>query len=228
MNDPYETLGVDKEASQEAIKKAFRRQAKEHHPDANGDPVKFDAITKAYRIIGDEEKRAYFDETGKEKEQDRVEQMAVQMFCDAFFTVINRLGADVFYSDVFRVVSKELDSLLKKQKAKIKNIKENQENLEKLLKKVHKKKKSEQTPPVIESMLIKAIGDSKALQANEEEGLQVLARAKEMVLWYTFEKDDKGNRPLRSAFVENPSARRWMKEAFEANIRGFSTWPSTE
>lgn len=64
-DDPYKELGVARSASQEEIRKAFRKLAKEHHPDRNqGDKAaeeKFKRISAAFDILGDEEKRKKFD-----------------------------------------------------------------------------------------------------------------------------------------------------------------------
>jgi DnaJ-class molecular chaperone len=65
MRDPYEVLGVQKSASSEDIKRAFRRLAKKLHPDANKKDVKaaakFAEINSAYELLGDEKKRKAFD-----------------------------------------------------------------------------------------------------------------------------------------------------------------------
>src|SRR5262249_41367064 len=65
MRDPYDVLGVPKNASAEAIKTAFRRLAKKLHPDANKQDKKaaskFAEVNAAYEILGDEDKRKAFD-----------------------------------------------------------------------------------------------------------------------------------------------------------------------
>jgi DnaJ-class molecular chaperone len=65
MRDPYEVLGVQRGASAAAIKSAYRKLAKKHHPDANkGDPKaadRFAELNTANEILGDEEKRKQFD-----------------------------------------------------------------------------------------------------------------------------------------------------------------------
>ncbi len=65
MRDPYEVLGVQRGANAAAIKSAFRKLAKKHHPDANkGDPKaadRFAELNTANEILGDEDKRKQFD-----------------------------------------------------------------------------------------------------------------------------------------------------------------------
>jgi len=61
----YDTLGVKKDASADEVKKAFRRLARKHHPDAGGDEEKFKEINEAYEVLSDAEKRAQYDQYGQ-------------------------------------------------------------------------------------------------------------------------------------------------------------------
>ncbi len=65
MADPYKTLGVARDASEADIKKAYRKLAKELHPDRNKDnpkaSEKFSQVTNAYDLLNDKDKRARFD-----------------------------------------------------------------------------------------------------------------------------------------------------------------------
>lgn len=65
MADPYKTLGVARTASEADIKKAYRKLAKELHPDRNKDNPKaaerFSQVTNAYDLLSDKDKRARFD-----------------------------------------------------------------------------------------------------------------------------------------------------------------------
>ena len=66
--DYYETLGVNKSADKEAIKKAYRKLAKKYHPDTNAGDAHaeemFKDVTEAYNVLSDEKKRKLYDEFG--------------------------------------------------------------------------------------------------------------------------------------------------------------------
>ena len=66
--DYYEVLGIDRNADESAIKKAYRKLAKKYHPDSNaGNPAaeqKFKEVTEAYTVLSDPEKRKMYDQFG--------------------------------------------------------------------------------------------------------------------------------------------------------------------
>ncbi|MBN2587948.1 MAG: DnaJ domain-containing protein, partial [Candidatus Fermentibacteraceae bacterium] len=67
--DLYSVLGMDENASQDELKKAYRKLAKKYHPDANpGDSKaeeRFKEVSEAYDILGSKEKRAQYDQMRK-------------------------------------------------------------------------------------------------------------------------------------------------------------------
>ena len=79
MDDPYKALGLTKSASQDDIKKAYRKIAKTDHPDLNPDPAaaeRFKAASSAYDLLKDPDQRARFDRgevdaTGQERAQQK-------------------------------------------------------------------------------------------------------------------------------------------------------------
>ncbi len=73
FKDYYSTLGVSKTATQEDIKKAFRKLARKHHPDVNPEDAaateKFKEISEAYEVLSDPEKRQKYDQFGSQWQQ---------------------------------------------------------------------------------------------------------------------------------------------------------------
>ena len=65
-NKYYDLIGVPKTATEQEIKKAYRKKALKEHPDKGGDPEKFKEITAAYEVISDREKRELYDRHGED------------------------------------------------------------------------------------------------------------------------------------------------------------------
>ena len=66
----YDVLGVSPNASADDIRKAYRRAALKEHPDKGGDEEKFKKISKAHRILTDDDKRRRYDQTGQQDDND--------------------------------------------------------------------------------------------------------------------------------------------------------------
>ena len=62
----YTTLGVEKDADESTIKKAYRKLAVKKHPDKGGDPAEFQEIQRAYEVLSNEQKRRVYDRAGLE------------------------------------------------------------------------------------------------------------------------------------------------------------------
>lgn len=60
----YDILGVSRDASQDDIKRAYRKAAIANHPDKGGDPEKFKEVSNAYQVLSDEDKRRRYDQVG--------------------------------------------------------------------------------------------------------------------------------------------------------------------
>lgn len=89
--DLYATLGVAKDATKDAIKKAFRAKAKTAHPDAGGKPETFHAIELAHRVLTDDQRREEYDRTGKTDDQpDNTDAQAMSIIS----AVVDRFLAD--------------------------------------------------------------------------------------------------------------------------------------
>ncbi|EDX53753.1 molecular chaperone DnaJ [Ureaplasma urealyticum] len=95
--DYYEVLGVSKSASSEEIKTAFRKLAKEHHPDRNksADDTVFKEINEAYEVLSDPKKRAQYDQFGHDGPQGFAGAGGFSGFSDGFG------GVDFDINDIF-------------------------------------------------------------------------------------------------------------------------------
>ena len=63
--DLYEVLGVDRSASADDLRAAYRQRARETHPDAGGAPGEFQAVQAAWEVLGDEERRRRYDRSAR-------------------------------------------------------------------------------------------------------------------------------------------------------------------
>src|SRR5690349_15480135 len=72
MADYYEILGIDRNASADDIKKAYKKQAKKYHPDLNKEESavkKFKDISEAYKVLSDEKTKRQYDQYGHDRYQ---------------------------------------------------------------------------------------------------------------------------------------------------------------
>jgi len=96
LTEYYELLGVNRDATPEEIKRAFRRLARKYHPDANPDDPeaeeRFKELNKAYSVLGDPDKRQRYDAFGPEG----VEGMAASAGADPFMATFEDLVGTIF------------------------------------------------------------------------------------------------------------------------------------
>ncbi len=64
QKDYYKILGVDRGASADEIKRAYRKLAQQYHPDKGGDSERFKEVSEAYQVLADQQKRAQYDQFG--------------------------------------------------------------------------------------------------------------------------------------------------------------------
>lgn len=99
MKDFYELLGLARTATPDEIKKAYRKKAKEHHPDAGGDEKTFKAIQHAYDILSDHEKRERYDRGESTEQGPSRTDVAKQFLYQLFEQCIDKHG---FKKDPFK------------------------------------------------------------------------------------------------------------------------------
>jgi curved DNA-binding protein CbpA len=85
----YDVLGVDDEADEKVIKKAYREKVKTCHPDIGGDPLEFQEVQRAYDVLSDPERRAKYDNTGEVDDEAKQENPAIRILADIFERVVD-------------------------------------------------------------------------------------------------------------------------------------------
>ena len=134
--DLYEALNINKTATKEQIKKAYRKKAQKAHPDRGGKPEEFHKLSVAYTVLMDDQKKAHYDSTGKYNEKkNNLDQQAFQ----ELFTLINKLigemiqgNVEVIHKNVVKTVQSGIGQGIDKTKDIIREAKKKVKKLEKL------------------------------------------------------------------------------------------------
>ncbi|KAH0536121.1 hypothetical protein GP486_008907, partial [Trichoglossum hirsutum] len=96
IENPYDILGVPRNATKEEIEKAFKAAVKKHHPDNGGDEKLFNKVVVASLILRDDEKRKKYDEDGiyNEERPDTTHSLAMEQVAMFFINSIEALVAN--------------------------------------------------------------------------------------------------------------------------------------
>lgn len=111
MKDPYDEIGVPRNATEDEIKKAFRKKAMTCHPDRNPGKEaedRFKDLTDAYMILGKRDKRDHFDHTGEKKEQSNDQASAVEVLVMALKAVMQQAVKSAHDFDILKEMSTRL------------------------------------------------------------------------------------------------------------------------
>lgn len=134
----YKTLGINKKANKNDIKKAYRDKAKKHHPDRNGNSSAFIEINKAHSILIDDKKRRLYDETGQTGEniKSKIAGAAHDRLCKIFLEIIDKKGEEIFQTDIIDIIEKNISNFIKQCKSIISKTKKEEKHLKKIKKRI--------------------------------------------------------------------------------------------
>jgi len=203
----YDILGVDEDAANDAIKRAYRRKAKETHPDRNeGKQEDFIEAHRAYAILSSPERRKKYDETGDESERNANSELAtcISLIQNMMQSLIDQAGENIIYIDIIG----EMKSALRKKSndhiTQIKHLKKRSGLYQKVLLKVKNKKKD----GVIEHILHDNIKTIKhAIQSNQEQ-IDIDDRALQLLENYGFDFEKKAQ-PKYTTIFSNSTTASW-------------------
>lgn len=118
MKTPYEKLGVRPAATSQEIKSSYRRLAKKYHPDVsknNEQAEQFKEVAEAYALLANPSRRARYDETGKEQDEQHEADIAVAELQGLFLDVLQKIDYQLL--DVIDVVRDSISESMPKFKA---------------------------------------------------------------------------------------------------------------
>jgi DnaJ-class molecular chaperone len=103
--DLYTTLGVTRTDGKEAIQRAYKKLAMQHHPDrADGDHDAFTAINAAYEILSDDKRRAQYDLTGDTRPEIHLEDVRKQQLATLMLQIVSQQDIDTRTHDIVQVM----------------------------------------------------------------------------------------------------------------------------
>lgn len=132
----YEDLGVPRDADPAAIKRAYRKRARDTHPDVGGDRKAFERVSRANLILSDPARRAKYDRTGEADDSpDNTESRALSALVGFFAAVVEQhlQGApDPFFLDLIKAARESFTEMLKNHEKQQKRLERGRSLTEKL------------------------------------------------------------------------------------------------
>jgi len=133
----YDTLGIDKTATQSEIKSAYRKKATEHHPDKNGgkESEEFHNVQLAYEVLSDPEERKQYDETGRYSNDPEWKKIR-----DRFYETLASVMFDITDSqDILEVVKSLIRNKIGQKQSEIMNYRDKLKRVSKIIKRIKPK-----------------------------------------------------------------------------------------
>lgn len=188
MSDLYEALGVAPDATPEEIKKAYRKKAKETHPDAGGSNEEFEKVNKANLVLSDPERRERYDSTG-EADVPPLE-MRVRSLLDELVTALIDQDDDILSVDLVEIMRQQVRNEINALNDRINKLSRKRDKADKLAKKFKKKaKKGKAGANLLSDIASKKSRDFAARIKKTTGVLEVFSGALEALKDYTFDQD---------------------------------------
>lgn len=193
----YKILGINKAASQDEIKQAFRTKSKDLHPDAGSkDDSAFKELSRAYSILKSPDKRKIYDKTGDETKANTNNDLlgiAIQKVISLIDEIISK-EQDPTEIDLIMVAENHIDTFISKSKQNIDKLKSAIE----MQKKIRKRFKFKSNPKILMDDVIKNSFDEKIKNCKRQIEdikfqIKIAKVAKNILKCYLYESDNNFN-----------------------------------
>ncbi|MGD0587024.1 MAG: J domain-containing protein [Oryzomonas sp.] len=192
--DPYDVLGVDKNATPGDIKKAHRKRIRKAHPDSGGNPEEFMALQCAYETLIDPEKRRRYD--NNEPEPGSIVQEALGHLCKIFNSLLDSHGDKITTIDIVSAITGHIRGDI----VNITAMKNSHAKKAKTLRKVLERLKySGRRVDVLKEMLEQQLQDIARGQKQADRTIEMLEMATILAKEYAFERES----PITSDFARD-------------------------
>jgi len=185
VTNPYEILGVRRDATDDQVKAAYRRRAKTTHPDSGGDPAAFSRVQKAYELLLDPVRRKVFDDTGYDVElADPIDLQALMVI----ERLVNQLTLDEREPGTFDPLARmrsDLSEEMRKARFSKRELERHASRIEHHLERLEKRPATD----ILGSMLRARIKAISTAIGETEAKIKASERACEMLYDYTYEVD---------------------------------------
>ena len=184
MKNLYDILGVAKDATPDQIREAFKKLARQHHPDMGGNEADFKDVQKAYEVLSDPQKKAQYDLTGDFSKKPDVLSQAKAMIGNIFMRVIESEVRGDLVAHVRVSINQNITSATADQKKLRKKIRK----LTKYKGRVAKKNKTNgdsQDTNMYDSVLSSALNNLNHTDQTITEALKTFHKAVEILNDYT-------------------------------------------
>lgn len=183
--DPYQTLDVSRDATNQQITRSYRSKASKLHPDKGGDINEFKQLALAYEVLSDAARRDHYDQTGDtELPPDRVVNLLVGLLHHKLLDLLNK-GRDPEKADLIRTLDGELVTKCDESREKCAELQKRAKKLQGVRKRLADKKGED----LLGKSLDSAVRELDRAIKMVEQQVSDLEQCRELLKSYRYDRD---------------------------------------
>lgn len=189
--NPYNVLGIDRTADPKTIRRAYRRRAKECHPDVGGSAAEFEAVNEAQLVLLDERRRAQFDRTGHyddlepDNEQAKILEM-LSIVIDMALGIAQRRGQSPEHTDFIALMRTSISDGKAKHREEAATFREALKYWDKVVDRFS----VNSGPNVIDQVVRGKVAQLHMMIATSDENIKALDGVAELIKGYKFRREE--------------------------------------